>query len=82
MLYTTTPPEREGDQIPLFFSPDDARATQEGHSVHRVAAHYDGLMRRLIPLAAENRGWRIPAEHHGNGVVIARGPIPRALFVP
>lgn len=82
MLFTTTSPERQDDHIPLFFSPDDAWAARQGHRVHRVAAHYDGLMHRLIPLPAEYREWTIPAEHHGNGFIIARGPIPISLFVP
>jgi hypothetical protein len=53
--------------------------------VIEVAVHYDGLLHRLLPLGTPHeglgRGWTVPAEYHDGGFVVARGSVPRALFI-
>jgi hypothetical protein len=83
LLFTTTPPERQGVDILLYFSPEDA---SKGQHLYEVAVHFDGLLHRLIPLGNLDRdldpGWTTSATYHGGGFITARGPIPSSLFAP
>jgi len=83
LLFTTTPPGRQGVEIPLYFRPEDAG---EGQDLYEVAVHYDGLLYRLIPLGNLYRdldpGWTTSAKYHDGGFITARGPIPASLFAP
>jgi len=82
LLFTTTPPERQGDVILLFFRPEDAT---RGERIYEVSVHYDGLLHRLTAIGNLYRdidpGWTTPATYHGGGYITARGPIPMSLFV-
>jgi hypothetical protein len=82
VLFTATPPERQGDQVRLYFSPDDA--AREGHRVLAVAVHYDGSRKRLTAVGNLYRGiepgWTSPATHQTDGCLVVRGPIPASLF--
>jgi len=82
LLFTTTPPERQGDEILLYFRPEDAG---EGRIIYGVAVHFDGLLHRLMAIGnlyqRIDPGWTTPATYHGGGFITARGPIPVSLFV-
>ena len=82
MLFTATPPERQGDEVRLYFSPDDA--AREGRRVLSVSVHYDGSRERLTAVGnlyqRMEPGWTSPATHHRDGCLVVRGPIPASLF--
>lgn len=85
MLFATTPPDRQGARVRLYFCPEDARvAHQDRRAIYRVAVHYDGHLGRLTTLAnlyrGSDPGWTAPAEHHRDGCLVVRGPLPASLF--
>jgi hypothetical protein len=87
MLFAATAPERQGDEVRLYFCPDDARADAgEDQRIFKITVHYDGHLRRLTALGhlyqGIDPGWMTSAEYRPDGSVIALGPIPVALFVP
>lgn len=83
MLFTSTPPDRQGEQLRLHFSPEDAKVGRRG-PIFGVLVHYDGHLGRLTTLANLYRGidpgWTERASHHSDGCLLVRGPIPAALF--
>jgi len=82
VLFTATSPERQGDQLRLYFSPDDA--AREGDSVLAVSVYYDGSLNRLTAIGNLYRwmepGWTTPATYHTDGCLVVQGPIPASLF--
>ena len=82
MLFTATPPERQGGQFRLYFSPDDA--AKEGDRVLALSVYYDGSLNRLTAIGNLYRrmepGWTTPATYHRDGCLVVRGPIPASLF--
>jgi len=86
MLFAATAPERQGEEIRLYFSPDDALAEAgEGRRVYKLAVHYDGQLRRLTAVGhlyqKIDPGWTTSAEYRPDGSIVARGPIPGSLYV-
>ena len=86
MLYAATSPERQGDEVCLYFSPDEAQAyAGEDQRIFRVTAHYDGHLGRLTALGHLYQnidpGWTMSAERRPNGSIVTPGPIPSSLFV-
>ena len=87
MLFAATSPERQGEEVRLYFSPDDAQAEAgRDRRIFKVTAHYDGQLRRLTALGhlyqRIDPGWMTSAEYRPDGSIVALGPIPISLFVP
>src|SRR5262249_34011677 len=86
MLFAATSPERQGEEVRLYFSPDDARADAgQDQRIFKVTAHYDGQLRRLTALGhlyqGIDPGWMTSAEYLPDGSIVALGPLPRSLFI-
>lgn len=86
MLYTIASPADQLDRIRLFPSAEAARATFDGsRPVRVVAVGFDPGMRRIVPLWTDpmvfDPAWTTPAQHHADGSVTAKGPIPQPLFI-
>ena len=86
MLYTLARPEAQGDRIHLAARIEVLQVrADEGRAILGVAVHFDPRERRLIPLWSDpeafDPAWSTPAEHHADGSITARGPIPAPLFV-
>lgn len=51
MLFAAISPERQSEEVRLYFSPDDAQAEAgEDQRIYKVTVHYDGQLRRLTAL--------------------------------
>jgi hypothetical protein len=84
MLFTKTAPTRQEARIYLYFSPEEAvTAAGAGQPIYGVAVHFDGLLRRLLPLEPKLLGpsWTAPAEYQDDGCVVAAAPLPQTLFL-
>ncbi len=83
MLYTITPPTRQGERIRLYPTLGAAQAhAPDGQAVHAVAVTLDGRGRSLISAWRQvEPAWTTPVEVHDDGSATAHGPIPDRLFV-
>jgi len=84
MLYSVLPPSRHRQRVRLYLCPQAARAASQGGDLYRVAVHFDGLLRRLVPLRPLpeqlDPAWTVLAEHDGEDCIVTYGPIPPLLF--
>jgi len=87
MLFTTTTPTHQGDRITLYLELDEARDdARDGRTIFEVAVGLDLSGHRLTSDSAHKPAhdslWGTPAYFEDFQRIVARGPIPDALFTP
>jgi hypothetical protein len=86
MLYTLQGPRPQADRVLLHASVEAARAHARGEgTVFAVAVRFEERSRRVVPLNVDPQlldpTWATPAEHHADGSVTAKGPLPESLIL-
>lgn len=86
MLYTLTPPTRQGDALHLYPTRQAALDhAMERQVIHGVAVDLDENRGCLVPAVKPpwglDAGWTTSVERHADGSMTARGPLPEILFV-
>ncbi len=87
MMYTKTRPSKQGDRIRLYQSQQAAEGAlgQDSERLFSVAVTLDKAGRRLYPTwicpQTFDPAWSTPAYVDADGIVTARAPIPRPLFL-